>query len=80
MNSKDGYLIPERKEAGLFLRRLPNDVRAKFKAKCALHNRTMTGMITAFIRDSVKDPDEAVINFSKLCRAYPNELRRKRVW
>lgn len=56
------------------LRDLPRELHAAFKAACARRRRTMRGMVIAFMRDAIKQPDDytRVIDLGKFSRNYPD--------
>ena len=50
---KQQYIRPEDHRA-VIIRNIPEDVRAAFKAKCALHGVSMQGVILELIKNFIK--------------------------
>ena len=54
-------------------RNIPVDLHSMFKAECSRRKRTMTGVIIAFMRETVKPyvPQQSSVNLDKLSRTDP---------
>ena len=60
--------------ATMNLRNVPEDVRQKFKALCALRNTSMTAVIVEYMRREIQETDTALTwNFEDVETTDPDE-------